>query len=96
MSSSTSGLKSHCSGWCGSKKNTGGAPMISSLPGTAVGVRDADRLRQDRGLERHPGRGRMVAVVRVGERVGQHDGRLHAAVDVDELVDQSRRLGSSG
>ena len=33
MSSSTLGLKSDCSGWCGSKKNTGGAPMISSVVG---------------------------------------------------------------
>ena len=33
MSSSTFGLKSDCSGWWGSKKNTGGAPMMSSVDG---------------------------------------------------------------
>ena len=33
MSSRTFGLKSHCSGWCGSKKNTGGAP--SGSPGAS-------------------------------------------------------------
>ncbi len=26
MSSSTSGFQSHCSGWCGSNRKTGGAP----------------------------------------------------------------------
>ena len=33
MSSSTFGLKSHFSGWCGSKKKTGGAPSGSPSPG---------------------------------------------------------------
>src|ERR1051325_5948635 len=33
ISKSTCGLKSHCSGWCGSNKNTGGTPSFFPSPG---------------------------------------------------------------
>ena len=87
MSRSTSGLKSHISGWCGSKKKTGGAPMISVLWG---GRRRsvADGLREHARVQGHPRRGRVVAVVGIVERVGEDDVRLGRAVDGDQLVGQ--------
>ena len=62
MSSSTSGMKPHCSGWCGSKQNTGGAPMTS--PGAA----HPGRLGVDAGPQGDRVRGRVVGVVRVAGR----------------------------
>ena len=36
MSSSTSGLKPHISGWCGSNRKTGGAPIGSPAAGYPI------------------------------------------------------------
>jgi hypothetical protein len=48
----------------------------------------AGRLGEDTGLHRDLARLRVVEVVGVGRRVGQHDARLHAPVEVDQPVDQ--------
>ena len=51
----------------------------------------AGGLRDDARLLGQMRRERMVEIVRVGQRVGEHEGGLHLAVDVDQPVEHFRR-----
>ena len=90
MSSSTSGFQSHCSGWCGSNRNTGGAPS-TFWPGLCPCA--WAMMRACWAKSRHR---RMVVVVDVLLRVRQHECRMDGAVDIDQpeqrLVGQRDRV----
>ncbi len=44
-------------------------------------------------LQSHPGCRRMVRVIRIGQRVGEHDGRLHPPVAAHDRVGEVLGLG---
>ena len=63
------GLKLHCSGWCGSNRNTGGAEYLYLRAGLV-----AHRLRDDARLLREMRRVRMIEIVGIFQRMRQHEG----------------------
>ncbi len=86
----TWGLKLHCSGWCGSNRNTAARRSCGRVRLVPGGLGDHPRLL------RHVGGDRMIEIVRVFEGVGQHEGRTLLAVDVDEPVEKRPRRTRRG